>query len=136
MTFLAWWGAGLSTLLAVVKLWELWSDRFRVDVGYNFTGSSEVGNEVIVRNLTGTPIILSHWELLWVSGRWPFRTESNLTSPQGDSGDIHIAAHSSLTLTFQGQEHFDWGERARKGRRIYVRLWIAGRRPILRKVYG
>ena len=136
MTFLAWWGAGLSTLLAVVKLWELWSDRFRVDVGYNFTGSLDVGNEIFIRNLTGAPIILSYWELLWLSGRWPCRTESTLTSPQEDARDIRIDAHSSLTLTFKNEEHFDWGVKALEGRRIYVRLWIAGRRPVLRKVYG
>jgi hypothetical protein len=30
---IAWWGAGLSSFLAVVKLWELWRDRFQTDVG-------------------------------------------------------------------------------------------------------
>ena len=136
MTFLAWWGACLSTLLAVVKLWEIWRDRFRIDVGYNFTGQPDIGNEVFIRNLTGYPIILSYWELLWLSGRWPFRVESQLFTPEDDARDIRIEAHSSLTLAFKGQDHFDWGVDALKGRRIYIRLCIAGRRRILRKVYG
>ncbi len=136
MTFLAWWGAGLSTLLAVVKLWEIWNDRFRIDVGYNFTGSSDIGNEIFIRNLTNFPVILSYWELLWVSGHWPLRTDTGITSPQVDSRDIRIDEHSSLTLTFKEHEYFDWGAKSLKGRSIYIRLQIAGRKPILKKVYG
>ena len=136
MTFLAWWGACLSTFLAMVKLWEIWRDRFRIDVGYNFTGQPDIGNEIFVRNLTGYPIILSYWELLLLSGHWPFRIESNSVTPQEDARDTRIEAHSSLTLAFSGQEHFDWGVEALRGRRIYLRLYIAGRRPVLRKVYG
>ena len=136
MTFLAWWGACLSTLLAGVKLWEMWRDRFRVDIGCNFTGNPDIGNEIIVRNLTGYPIIVSYWEVLWISGYWPFRAQSTLTATEEHASDARIDAHSSLTLTFSGQDHFDWGVKALNGRTIYLRLYVAGRRPVLRKVYG
>lgn len=136
MSFLAWWGAGLSTLLAIVKLWEIWRTRFRIDVGCNLTGSPEIGNELFIRNLMGSPVILSYWQLLRLSGRWPFRTETELTSPEEDARDIRIDAHSSLTLTFKDQEHFDWGVNALDGKSIYIRLWIAGRGPVLRRVHG
>jgi hypothetical protein len=63
-SLIAWWGAGLSTLLAVVKLFELWRDRFRVDVSYNFTGNESIGNEILIRNLSSRPLILAYWELL------------------------------------------------------------------------
>ncbi len=62
--FLAWWGAGLSTTLALVKLFELWQTRFRLEVSYNFTDSVEIGNEVFIRNLSAKPVILTYWELL------------------------------------------------------------------------
>lgn len=136
MILLAWWGAGLSTLLAGLKLWEIWRDRFRIDVGYNFTDSSDIGNEIFIRNLTSAPIILGYWELLRLSGRWPFRTESALATPQEDARDIRIDTHSSLTLTFRDEHHFGWGAQAMKGGRICIRLWIAGKRPVLWKVYG
>jgi hypothetical protein len=40
---IAFWRAGLSTLLAIVKLWELWSARRRIEVSYSFIGISEEG---------------------------------------------------------------------------------------------
>jgi hypothetical protein len=134
MTFLALWGAVLSTLLAGVKILEVWRDRFRIDVAYNFNDAPEVGNEILVRNLAAIPIIVSYWELVWLSGSWPFRTESMLISPEGEVSDIRIDARSTQALTFTEENHFNW--EPRNGRRLYIRLWVAGRRPLLRKVYG
>ena len=136
VNYVAWWGAGLSTLLAVVKLWELWRDRFRIDVGHNFTSEPEIGNEIFVRNLSVKPIILSHWELLHGSGIWPFRKFTELESPGPSASDIRIEPHSSKTFTFSEVNHFDWGHKALQGRKIYMRLYVAGRRPVLKKVYG
>lgn len=126
--FIAWWGAGLSTLLATVKLWELWRDRFRIEVGYDFTSSPEIGNEIHIRNLAGHPIILSFWELELSSRRWlPRKTDSILFREPG-GGDIRVEPHSTHTLRFQEDQHFDWGYKMLKGRRIYIRLHIAGRK--------
>lgn len=133
---IAWWGAGLSTLLALIKLWELWRDRFRLQVGYNFRGNEDLGNEVIIRNLSTRPVVLTYWELLYCTGRFPNRTLEAFRDPGADVEDIQIAPHTSYALTFSEQDHFDWGVRALNGRAIYVRLHLAGRRPILRKVYS
>jgi len=35
---IALWGAGLSTLLAFIKVWEVWSSRRRIEVSYSFIG--------------------------------------------------------------------------------------------------
>lgn len=136
VNFLAWWGAGLSTLLALVKLWEIWRDRFRIDVGYGFTGDPGMGNEVHIRNLSGTPIILSYWELFYRPHLWPVRKDSEIHSPLDDAHDLKIDAHSSKTLSFTGMDHFDWGWKAMKGQRICIRLHIAGRRPLVKRLYG
>jgi len=133
---IAWWGAGLSTLLALIKLWELWRDRFRLQVGYNFRGNEDLGNEVIIRNLSMRPVVLTYWELLYCSGRLPNRTFETLRDPGADAMDIQIAPHTSYTLTFAEQDHFAWGATALNVRAIYLRLHLAGRRPILRKVYS
>lgn len=134
--YIAWWGAGLSTLLAVAKLWELWRDRFRFDVGYNFTSDPETGNEVFARNLSAKPIILSYWELLHDEGNWPFRRLTEFESPGRDVSDTRIESHSSKTFTFAEGNHFGWGHRTLQGKKIYMRLYVAGRRPVLKKVYG
>ncbi|MCE1240492.1 MAG: hypothetical protein LWW83_11270 [Azonexaceae bacterium] len=134
-SLIAWWGAGLSTLLAIVKLWELWRDRFRLEVGYNFAGNAEVGNTILIRNLSGKPIILSFWEVLYVSGYWPRRKFEDIAYPDHDSGDRRIESHSTLELHFAEQDYFSWGHKALKGRKIFIRLHFAGRKPILKKVY-
>lgn len=131
---IAWWGAGLSTLLALLKLWELWRDRFRIDVGHNFTSAAEIGNDIHIRNLSGNPIILCYWELFYRSYWWPFVRDSVIESPDSDAHDIKIEAHSSRTLNFSGMHHFDTGWKSMKRRRICIRLHIAGRRPIVKKV--
>lgn len=75
------WGAALSTMLAGIKIWEIWRDRHRVEIGYSFVDDETVGNSISIRNLSGRAFILSYWELLYGSGRWPFRKFSELRSP-------------------------------------------------------
>ena len=59
------WGAGLSTLLALIKVWEVWSSRHHaIDVGYLFQGP-EYGNDIFIRNLSDKPVIVTDWELLF-----------------------------------------------------------------------
>jgi hypothetical protein len=136
-TLIAWWGAVLSTLLALAKLWELWRDRFQIEISRNFTSSPEIGNEILIRNLSSRAFILAHWELIYGTGRWPARRFTPLASPDYyDAGDLRVEPHSTHTLPFRDEEHFDWGVDALKGRRLFIRLHIAGRRPILRLVYA
>ncbi len=134
--YIAWWGAGLSTLLALVKLWELWRDRFRIDIGHNFTSEPDIGNQINIRNLSGKPIILGFWEVFYRPHLWPLKRDSYITSPEADAYDLKIDPHSSETIGFTGMDHFDWGWKAMKGRRIYIRLHIAGRRSVVKRVYG
>ncbi|WP_155996916.1 hypothetical protein [Thioalkalivibrio sp. ALJ9] len=136
MGFIAWWGAALSTVLAALRIWEAWRDRFQVDVGYNFTGEPSIGNKIFIRNLTGYPVILAYWELVRVSGVRPFRSFKVFLSPEKDARDHRIEPHSSFQLNFSGANQFDWGYKALEGRKLYIRLYIVGRRPLLRKVYG
>ncbi len=132
---IAWWGAGLSTLLAVVKILELWRDRFQIDVSYNFTSSESIGNEILIRNLSNRPLILTHWELLYCSGRWPRRSFEPLESAEFDSGDRRLEPYATHTLHFAEANYFSSSPKALKGRRIFVLLHVAGRRPILKLVY-
>lgn len=136
LNYIAWWGAGLSTLLALVKLWELWRDRFRLDIGYNMTSSPDIGNEIHIRNLSGTPIILAYWELFYRSHSWPLKKDTPIASPGPEACDLRIEPHSSKTFSFREMDHFDCGWKAMKGKRIYMRLYIAGRRSVVKRVYG
>ncbi|WP_154662573.1 hypothetical protein [Solimonas flava] len=132
---IAWWGAGLSTLLATVKLYELWRDRFRLDVTYKFTSDVGRGNDVLIRNLSGRPVILEHWELFYREGRWPRHKEEDIAYAEHDSNDKRIDAYNTHTLHFSDENYFSWGHSALNGRRIFIRLHLAGRGAQCRKVY-
>jgi hypothetical protein len=132
---IALWGAGLSTLLAFIKIWEIWSARRRIEVSYGFY-DADVGNDIIIRNLSDKPIIVTYWELLfcmregikWVS----YRNEN----PAEFTRDIFIQGHTSKKLNFRGTDYFDWGYKALEGKRLYLILYIAGKRkPVKRLVY-
>lgn len=135
MSFIAWWGAGLSTFLAAVRVWEMWRDRFQIDIGYNFTSNPDIGNEIIIRNLSARPAILSYWQVLYGSGTWPFRKYSAIDS-ELEINDIRLEPHSSTTLSFSEESNFSSSHSHLKGRKIYMRLCFAGKRSILRQIYG
>ena len=136
INYIAWWGAGLSTLLALIKLWELWQTRFRIEVGRGLTGCVDMGNDIHIRNLSTNPVILCYWELYYRDHLWPFCKDTYITSPEADASDIRIEQHSSKTFNFSGRDHFSWNRKAMKRRQIYIRLHFAGRWSITRKVYG
>ena len=131
---IALWGAGLSTLLALIKILELWSARRKIEVSYGFVGVPEIGNDIIIRNLSDKPMILTYWELLFCERKglkWvPYRNEN----PAEDTSDICIAAHSSKTFNFSGPDYFEWGHKALDGKRLYLNMHIAGSRSLLKRL--
>lgn len=133
--FISWWGAGLSTLLAILKLAELWRNRFRIEISPNLTDSESHGNTIQIRNLSNKPIIITYWEIMYVSGRWPRRKFEVIAHPDHDSGDCRIESQSTLELIFTEQDYFSWSHKILNGRKIFIRAFIAGRRPILRTLY-
>lgn len=136
VNIISWWGAGLSTLLALIKLIEVWRDRFRIDIGYSFCGDPVEGNKIYIRNLSGTPQLLEHWELFYRSTSWLSKKESFIASSDESSIDTRIESHSSVSLRFIGINHFDWSRKDSKRSRIYIRLHLAGHQPIVKKVFG
>ncbi len=126
------YGAILSTLLALVRLWEFWGNRFRIEVGKSLTSSSQFGNEIFIRNLSGYPVTLTYWEILSRKGCWPLQRHSILSSHEIGDGDSQIEAHSSFTLKFEGCDYFNCMTK----NRVFIRLDFAGRRSVERKIYG
>ncbi|MEQ1863548.1 MAG: hypothetical protein ABL996_02730 [Micropepsaceae bacterium] len=131
----AWWGAVLSTIMAAIKVWELWRYRFRVEVGGSFTSAADIGNKINILNLSPDPLILTHWEVFYGSGMWPFRRETSICDREYDANNATIASNSTYPLTFANELYFSTTPDELKGRAIYICLHIAGRRSIRRKVY-
>ena len=119
-----------------IKIWEIWSARRRLEIDHRFVGDPEQGNDIIIRNISDKPLIVTYWQLLFCERkkfRWmPYRTEE----PNENAQDLCIQGHSSKTLNFREAYYFDWGYKAMAGKRIYLKLYIAGeKKPVTRLVY-
>ncbi|HGO6129307.1 hypothetical protein KDX04_27155 [Burkholderia cenocepacia] len=124
------WGALLSTALAAIKIWELWRDRHRIDIGYSFCSDEEHGNTITIRNVSGRPLILCYWELQVRHGYWPCWRYNTFRTPEPDEvNDYRLEPYSSHPLVFTESEHFDYETVAPSGGPLYLRLHFAGRRP-------
>jgi len=132
----AWGGFVLSLVLAIVKLWELYSGRARIEIGGDYASLDSVGNQIYIRNLSPKPIILIYWEVYYGTKPLFFRKETPISSPES-SVNATIAAGSTYQLSFEDEHHFSTSVAALNGRAIFMRLFIAGRsRPIVRKIYS
>ncbi|MEH0164797.1 hypothetical protein [Roseateles microcysteis] len=106
------------------------------NLSHSFTSNPEEGNCVLVRNISGSPLLLTYWELYYVTGYWPLRSFEVIASPDYDHSDSKVEAHSTTTLRFTGADYFGWSAKALDGRRIFIKVFIAGRRDRLFKVYA
>lgn len=122
MKLIAWWGAGLSTLLVIIKIFELWRDRCRIEVNCYSTSNESIGNDIVIRNLSSRPIILKYWELLDCSGHWPLRSFKSFDGAESDSGDFRLEPYATLSLRFANEDYFV----CKTGRRILLGCTLLG----------
>lgn len=83
--------------------------------------------------------MINYWELLWQKNRLLRRGETvagRYPDHENYSGNF-IQAHSQLSLSFSGEEHFDWHSTGKlKGANLILILHVAGReKPIKLIVY-
>jgi hypothetical protein len=133
---LALWGAVLSTVLAAIKIWEVRREGLRLTTSYSFSTDAAVGNDVIIQNPSKNPVMISYWALLWLQRRWGRWIITNAKFP--DEGDLNvtIAPFSQHVLSFEDATHFDWGASAVHKGKIWLKLYVVGRRrPVWLLVY-
>jgi len=129
------WGGLLSTGLAGIKVFEWWRDRDRVDISFGSSTSVEHGNQIQIRNLSNRPIIITHWELFFAFDSKGERDYEPFDSDDYDDGDLTIAAHASKQWNFCEARYFSTSDKHLRGRSIYLRLSIAGRKDLTTKLY-
>lgn len=131
---IALWGTIIATALAIREFRKSFT---KLEVSKNFTTNDEIGNEVIIRNLTNSEITITHWELVWrrkIFLKW-FSYEN--ISPDEFNKDIKIASKSSKTLIFKDGRCFDWSIASLGDKKIYLKLFLAGSsKPKFYKIYG
>ena len=127
-TFLSIWGATVASGLAGLRVWEVWQERARLSVTCSFSSDPRTGHEIIIQNPSTTPFMISYWELLWVTREFCRRKTVYGMFPNEGYCDITVGGHSRHILRFQGAEYFPWRtEDAIRGK-IYLKLYIVGRR--------
>ncbi|WP_159356362.1 hypothetical protein [Methylovorus glucosotrophus] len=131
---IATWGAVLSTILAVR---EYRKNRLQVEIGFSMASIADVGNKIIIRNNSNRPIIVTYWEIVF-RRFWflPF-FESLCAGPDEYFTDFQIPENSSKILEFSAQDYFACNPKALKGRRLYFRMRVSGKRlPFVSFLYA
>jgi hypothetical protein len=130
MQFLAAWGAVLSTLLASIKVYELWSqERVRLTASFFCSGRGGQSDKITITNLSKKPLHITSWKIVWRSVKKdlislqvaPGRDFSDLTS-------FTIGSHASHLIEFSEIDKFDTNFKISDGRKLYIDLIIAGQK--------
>ena len=121
------WGAILSTVLAIEKFWSIWKNRPRIEVFRKFSTDAESGNEITIMNISSTPMIIAHWELFHTKAKCDGKYEVITNAFEMGMDEINIPAYSSRKLVFADQDYFSWYSSSDKPFKIYLRLFIAGK---------
>ncbi len=132
---LAIWAAGLSTILAGIKIWEIYRARKRLHATCLLTGDSITGDKITVYNLSKNAVIIEHWELLWVKkNNFLHKKIVPIDSFHNEDCQLNLAANSIQPLNFSGQYHFNWSPEIEKNVKLFIKLRIAGRKGFLTKL--
>jgi len=123
------WGAVLSTVLSVLKVLEYWNNRFQVKISPILRGDIYTGHDISIQNLSSRPVLLEYMELFTLKGKWPFRQEQNIWSPEDSFLNARIEPSDAKVYNFSQGNYFGWNSRP-----IYTRLYFAGKKPITKRI--
>jgi hypothetical protein len=133
---LAVWAAAISTALPCIKIWEVWRDRLRLTTSYDFAAPGQGGYKIIIENPSKTPVMISYWELLWRKGSYVNSETTSGRFPNEGYCEITIPAHGRHVLEFDGDEYFERGWASIAKGKLYLKLYVVGRRwGLMLKVY-
>ena len=108
---------------------------FRLEINRSLTGSAEFGNKVKITNLSDTPITINYYRLVFIKRTGVFgwsKKEVDEKVMDIDSDGFKVDSHSSVTLHFINEDHFDWGNQVTYYDEIYLHLYIAGKKQIFK----
>jgi hypothetical protein len=127
-------GAGLFTILAAIKIWEIYRQRKRLLICYSLSGDSIIGDKIIIYNRSESTVVIEHWQLLWTIKRL-FLRKKFVPIHVFDDKDcyLNLTAKSMRPLNFNGQYHFNWNPEIEKNVKLFIKLRIAGQKKFLIK---
>lgn len=130
---LAVWGSALSTILAGVKVWEVWNNRLKIDVSAKWTESEDIGHSITIRNLSSFPVMLVGWELFYRQQKFLIPQDELIEKNDFDWSDVTINPVSVFSLDFNGQDYFST-RKTLEGNVICIKLYFSRNKPITRQI--
>ncbi|MDD2467933.1 MAG: hypothetical protein PHI97_28475 [Desulfobulbus sp.] len=135
IAYIAIFSAILSTILTIIKIYDKWTSRRRIEITCYFNGIPEVGNDVIIRNISDKQLIVTYWRLSFCKRNYLKWIEYKTEEPNEDACDIIIPPHSTKKLNFSEERYFDWSFNKTKDRRVFFKLFIAGKcNPLVKAI--
>ena len=132
------YGAGLSTLLGVVKGFELWRDRFKIEIESSFAFNAAQGHRVIIQNVSKRDVIISNYFLYVGKKRQKiFDIHEHSVSigiTYDDFKPVVVKSDGFVILNFRNSRHFPFTHEKGNGHALHIRLEIAGRRSVTRNL--
>lgn len=123
------WGALLSTVLSTLKIVEYWRNRFQVRISPILRGDVNMGHDISIQNLSSKPVLLEYMEIFTKTGKWPFKKEKYIWSPEDSLLNARIKPANAKVYNFSEGDYFGWNTNP-----VYVRLYFAGKKPITKKI--
>ncbi len=123
------WGAILSTILTILKFFEYWNNRFRININTIFRSEANCGHDISISNLSSKPILLEYMELFTLKGKWFFKKEHNIWSPEDLIINERIEPSNTKLYNFRQGDYFQWNNKT-----IYIKLYFIGKKPIIQKI--
>ena len=130
------YGAGLATFLAVVQLvrWLI-SLRPSLDSSYSLVGHEAYSDRITIANLRPVPLLVSSWQVEWVPTYlrfWIGKVDQTPDfEPDFDSGFM-IPGHSTHDMKFSGERKLKWSFNVAENRKLRLTLNVFGHRRPLR----
>lgn len=121
---LATWGAILSSILAGIKLWEVYQNRFRIKIVFN-SGYQE--HSIVIANLSSKPINIMYFGLYKVDVK---KKIHDIDTGMEEGCNILIPSHNTTTLTFKEQYYFS----LKADSKLFLTLHIIGRKPTKKQI--
>lgn len=123
------YAAGLSTVLLFIKIYEMWTARFRLDTYLAVDGPDE-DKKVVLTNLSAKAVHITHFEMYWAADRW---SKKNYIYKEYDLYEnVQIGAYCVKTLLFREQDYF----KLERDKKLFIKLYIAGKKyPKTQRLY-
>jgi hypothetical protein len=132
-TLIAFWGAGISTALAIIKLVEFRRTFTRVEANWVLRGHEEIGHDVLILNNSAQPIFITSFDVVRAKRKWLKRTVTKVEfSLEDQHAAYRIESFGAKELNFSEADYFPaTSKRTEKFGPLYLRIWLgSSKRPV------